>query len=363
MNKLNFSLVLVPILAVFVGCAQKVDSDFDLVGECRSIQECTELALDQKNKITLLENENNKLKEKEPNLFPPNGKIGECYARVLTPVKYRQELMKVLVTDAQERVETTAPTYKMVDKKVLVKEAGEKIITIPAVYKMVEEKVLVRSERKEFEKVDAKYDIKSEDVLVSKSHKEWKSFSREACNNDPRCSVSNMNDLTGEIICLVKVPAKYKKITKKVILSPEDTKEKIIPAIYKIITKRVMIKPAEIRRIKIPAVYKTVRVKEIDNESKVKKFHIDAVYENVYKKIKIADETMEWKRILCINLINEIKILELQRALKNRNFYNGKIDGEYGTQTKEALKEYQQSNKLSIGALTIETLKDLNVSY
>ena len=124
-----------------------------------------------------------------------------------------------------------------------------------------------------------------------------------------------------------------------------------------------MVKPAEVKRIKIPAVYKSIQVKEIDQESKVKKFHIDAVYQNIDKKIKIADETMEWKRILCVNLINKIKILELQKALKKRNFYNGKIDGEYGTKTKKALKEYQKINNLSIGALTIEVLEDLNVSY
>ncbi len=51
---------------------------------------------------------------------------------------------------------------------------------------------------------------------------------------------------------------------------------------------------------------------------------------------------------------------EIQNALKNAGFYRGKIDGQIGTQTKEAIKKFQEANKLNadgvMGSRTWELL-------
>jgi len=38
---------------------------------------------------------------------------------------------------------------------------------------------------------------------------------------------------------------------------------------------------------------------------------------------------------------------EIQTALKKAGFYNGVIDGQIGTQTKEAVKKFQEANKIN----------------
>ena len=45
---------------------------------------------------------------------------------------------------------------------------------------------------------------------------------------------------TGEILCRVLIPAKYKTITKQVVVTPARTIERPIPAVTKQITKRVV---------------------------------------------------------------------------------------------------------------------------
>lgn len=51
---------------------------------------------------------------------------------------------------------------------------------------------------------------------------------------------------------------------------------------------------------------------------------------------------------------------EIQNALKNAGFYNGKIDGQIGSETRKAIKEFQRQNDLRvdgiIGRNTWETL-------
>ncbi|MBL7197480.1 MAG: peptidoglycan-binding protein [Candidatus Omnitrophica bacterium] len=51
---------------------------------------------------------------------------------------------------------------------------------------------------------------------------------------------------------------------------------------------------------------------------------------------------------------------EIQSALKNAGFYNGKIDGQIGSETRKAIKEFQRQNDLRvdgiIGRNTWETL-------
>ncbi|MBT8422889.1 MAG: hypothetical protein KJP03_07215, partial [Gammaproteobacteria bacterium] len=48
-------------------------------------------------------------------LFPPNPKAGECYARVLIPAKYSTSTERVLIKEASERVEIVPASYKTVN--------------------------------------------------------------------------------------------------------------------------------------------------------------------------------------------------------------------------------------------------------
>ena len=254
--------------------------------------------------------------------FPPNAEPGKCYARVLHPADYKfVDERKIKIQEETPDIKVSPPKYEWIEKKVLVKDAVYKLKRIPPVYRTETQK-----------------------VLVSKAHKEWKKFTKEECLKDPiKCGlkdIKNINAFTGEIVCLVEVPD-----------------------IYKTITKKILVEPAKVKKVLVsPAVYKTIRVKRLVKEPEAKRYIQPAVYETVRTKIKEGKEKIEWKEVVCFNLVTEDFIKKLQSILKKEGLYKGPIDGIYGSKTKNALIAYQEKNNLFRGALTIETLKNMGFS-
>ncbi len=240
-------------------------------------------------------------------LFPPGAKSGECWARVFI-----------------------APTYRTSSERVLKHGESEQLEIIPAQYEWVEEKVLVKPESKQLVEVPAKYEMQQERVLVKEAHTVWKKG---------RGPIEKIDHATGEIMCLVEVPASYKTVTKKVMVSPPTTKELFIPAEYKTVKVRKMISAAQERKISIPAEYQTITRTEIASEGH-----------------------MEWRRILCETNVNSSIIKEVQMTLRNAGHDPGRIDGVIGRHTQSALKSYQRANSLGEGGLTYETLRHMNIS-
>jgi hypothetical protein len=213
---------------------------------------------------------------------------------------------------------------------------------------------MVKGPGKKLITVPAVYKTVTEKVLVSPEHNEWKK------GVGP---IERVDSITGEIMCLVKVPAVYKTVTKRVMVTPPQTKEVEIPAVYKTITKKVLVTPAQTKKVVIPAVYKTVRVKKMITPPQVQKHTIPAVYKTVTKRVKIEDAKLVWKPILCKTNMNAVTIKELQRALSSAGFNPGPIDGVYGPLTRAAVRRFQKAKGLPSGALTIETLRALHVAY
>ncbi len=173
--------------------------------------------------------------------LPMDAKSGQCFAEYLEPAKYRTVTEKVLKREASEKIITTPAKYEWVDEKVLVKEASTRVVSIPAVY-----------------------ETRYEKVMVEPAKQVWKKGSGP---------VERIDDATGEIMCLVEIPPKYKKVK-----------------------KRVLVKPATTKEVEIPAVYSTQRTKRLVAEPQVKRVEIPAVYSTVTRREKISDAIYSWYR-------------------------------------------------------------------
>jgi len=116
----------------------------------------------------------------------------------------------------------------------VVKEASTEVVDVPAVY---------RSE--------------TESVLVEPARSVWKK------GTGP---IQRIDNTTGEIMCLVEVPARYETLTKTVLDSPAATKTIDIPAVYKTVKVQRLVTPATEQRIDVPAEFSNVetRVKVAD---------------------------------------------------------------------------------------------------
>jgi len=285
-------------------------------------------------------------------LLPPEAKPGECYARVFIPPTYRTSTEKVLMSEASERLDVIPAEYEWVEKKVLVTEASERLEVVPASYQWVEEKYLVKEASTRMEQIPAKYDWKTETILVKPAYSVWKKG---------RGPIEKVDNATGEIMCLVEIPAVYETVKKKVMVSSPSTRTVNIPAEYQTVRKKVMVKPPTTRKVEIPAVYKTVKVRKLAVAPKERRTPIPAEYRTVTKTEKVTEGRMEWRQILCETNVSTDVITKIQMALQRAGHNPGPIDGVLGRQTRDAMKSYQQKKGLAVGELTYETIKSLGV--
>ena len=242
--------------------------------------------------------------------LPPNARPGECYARVYVPPMFRTE-----------------------SEQILKKEAAERLEIIPARYETVTERVMVKPETTKLTQVPAKYENVKETLLVAPARTEWQ---KGPC--DPKRQIDNA---TGECLCLVEIPPRYKTVTRRVMVTPPTTREIVIPAEYKTVKKQVEISPPAERRIPIAAEYTTVT-----------------------RQVKTSDAHMKWVPIDCKTrapLYDRDTTLALQTALKDRGFDPGPIDGIFGSRTRAAMEDFQRTNGLEPGVFDKATSNALKI--
>ncbi len=165
-----------------------------------------------------------------------------CYHEHLLPAKYETVKEPVLIRNETEKSVITPASYRTVEKKILVKEASTKIVNVPAVYETI-----------------------SEQIVDKPAHQIWKKG---------QGAIQKIDESTGEIMCLLDVPATYTTVSTKVLKTPETTKT-----------------------IKIPAEYKTISVKEVVNPAQETRVKIAAKYNYVSKKKKVGDSQYVWHEI------------------------------------------------------------------
>lgn len=286
--------------------------------------------------------------------LPPNAKPGECYARVLIPARYQAATERVLVEPESQRMETIPAQYQSGSERVLVREQSERVEVIPATYRTVTERVLVQPEQEVLTPVPPTYRTVTERILVKQGFTTWKKG---------RGPIERLDQATGEIMCLVEVPPEYRTVTKRVIERPASSTRSVSPAVYRTVTRQVVDRPASTRRIAIPAQYDTVKVRKMVQPPSQRAIPIPARYETITKRMKVGQERLEWRSILCETNTTPDIISEIQRALRTAGFNPGRIDGRYGRQTKEAVSRYQRSKGLPSGGLTMNTLRSLGVRH
>ncbi|RTZ97441.1 MAG: hypothetical protein DSY90_07445 [Deltaproteobacteria bacterium] len=285
-------------------------------------------------------------------LFPPNAEPGKCYAKVLVPASFKTVSEEIVKREAAEKIETVPAEFEWVEKKVLVKEATEKIEVIPAVYETVEEKIEIVPASFKLETTKPVYETVDVKVIDKPARTAWKKGSG---------LLDKIDHATGDIMCLVNIPATYKTIKKQVLKTPATVKKVEVPAQYKTYKRQVVKKPAEVKKVTIPAEYKTIKVKKLVTPAKEVRIPIPEERQVVKKRIKESDEKMSWQPVLCETNMTPDVIKKIQAALADKGFEPGPVDGALGSGTLKALKEFQQKNGLATGGLTYESLKALAV--
>lgn len=342
-----------PINGDFARLQAELDSEKSRADELMSSKSTLESTLSERDrKVDELLAKLSTADSMSSDLLPPQAKPGQCFARVFTPPVYQTTNKSVLAKEASESIRVTEPAYDNVQERVLVKEASTKLKVIPARYDWVEERMLVKEASERLEVIPAQYETIEEQLLVSPASTVWKKG---------RGPIEKINDMTGEIMCLVEVPAVYKTLRSQKLVSKPTTRTIAIPAEYKMVKKRIMVEAPRTEEIEIPAVYKNVKVRKMVVAAAEQRVAIPATYKNVSERHLVTEGQLEWQPILCETNTTTDTIRKLQNALATKGYNPGPIDGVVGRQTMRAVTRYQGDNSLPSGKLTIETLQRLNV--
>ena len=165
-----------------------------------------------------------------------------CYKEYFTPATYKTVSEEVVLKPETKKIKIIPAKYEMVEKTIEVTPASTKTITVPATYEYTEEKILVEKEKTV-----------------------WKKGVNPA---------QKLDGATGEIMCLIKVPAKYKTIKKKVVKTPATTKT-----------------------VEIPAVSKTIKIKKLVSAATTEDITIPEVKSTIQKSVPDAKETFTWIKV------------------------------------------------------------------
>jgi len=176
---------------------------------------------------------------------------GDCYKEYFVPEKYQTVLEEVLIRNEHNETTILEPEFEMVEKTIVIKPAGKEIVEVPAEYEETEEKVLVEAEKTVWKK-----------------------------GQNPAQKVSGA---TGEIMCLVKVPAKYKTITKRVLKASATTKIVEVPAETKVIKVKKLLADAKVQHTIKPALFETIEKVTLASESRFDWIHASDKVDDEYK--------------------------------------------------------------------------------
>jgi len=286
--------------------------------------------------------------------LPVAANSGSCFAKVWNEPKYTTVPQRRLVQAAGERTEVLPARYEKATETVIVTPATKKYRTIPAEYETVTEQMLVRPAYVRTDTIPATYDVIEEKVLVKPAYKTWKPG-----------KMTNIQrvDESGQILCLVDVPAEYKTVTKREPRTPEQTKNIQVPAEYASVQKTVVKTPERVEEIDVPAVTEVRTYDKLVEAPKQVKVPVEAKYEEVPTQQLTENGCYAWRQILCDSNMTTDTITKLQKVLGKNGYYQGQPTGKFDDATLAAVNSYEKANNLPIdGYLNIETADSLGIS-
>ena len=152
-------------------------------------------------------------------------KARQCMAKVKVPARFKTVVKKVQISPAvNKRVKVRDAQYRYISKRVLARPATHRFQYIPAQYRNITKRVLVKP-----------------------AHYAWE--------KGKKSPIQRIDNMTGEIMCRVKVPAVYKTVNQRVLVRPAKRIKKTVPAVYHMVKQKQLVAPVQYRNINRPARY------------------------------------------------------------------------------------------------------------
>lgn len=301
---------------------------------------------------------------------------------IRVPAEYREQTERIEIKPA-----TTQWVRKRADKNCLSEDPNDclvwGLVEVPAEYRNITKRVRVGCPEGFTDSGDDC--IKLEEVPAEFSTRNYRKLKAAGATQQ------------------VEVPAEYKTITRRVLKRPATTRVIEVPAEYSTHTIQKLVRAASvdvvrqpkiidtylekvrkpcpegwaidnsggvgnngdcIRMAEVPAEFATRDVRKLVTPATTRTIEVPAEYTTVTKRLLVKKGGFtEWREVLCSESVTPNIILQIQRALQERGYDAGAIDGVLGSLTKTALIQYQNDKGLPIGQMDMRTLQQLGVSF
>lgn len=191
-------------------------------------------------------------------IAPPRGAhAGQCFAKVREPDEVVHDRERVMVQPGGSFQKTTPAVTRTIEKQVTVSAAHTETVTHPAVYKTVSRTV---TEPGRSYRVDtpARYQTLTRRVLIEPARTVWRHSEGRPVYGQPYPGQS-VYAATGEVLCRVRIPARYALTSERVLVSPASHHVVKGAPVTHHVSERVQVSPASVEHIQHPAVVRTVR--------------------------------------------------------------------------------------------------------
>ncbi len=231
-----------------------------------------------------------------PSDFPPDAHPGQCFAQVRTRPTYETYSERYEVSPGRRERRVIPAVYEWSERQVLVEPARTERRVIPATFRAVTETVVVSPATVRTERSEPVFETVTERVIARPAHAEWRrtfvgpgGFLPEGARVQP----------TGEVVCLVEVPAEYATVERRVMRDPGRTVEIPVPAVTRPVTRQVIDQPERIEDLTIPAVYRTERFRRLVSAERVDYIDVPPVYGMREARREISPGVFEWRQVSC----------------------------------------------------------------
>ncbi|MGD9889221.1 MAG: peptidoglycan-binding protein [Halothiobacillaceae bacterium] len=281
----------------------------------------------------------------------PRLKAGECWAPTVILPRRISTALEIVTRDAVNDIQVRPATIKPEQRTRIVREGTQTYRVEPPVFKKVTKKILVREEVRRSIVEPATFETREEKIEIEAAHDAL-----------VPCRVpGSINTGSGQALCVKAMPARYKTITRKILLKPETTREEVEPAIYREVSTWVVETPARTVPIDLPEKTRSYTVLAISTPEQIDETQQPPTIVNINSTRYDGTPTPVWRQTPCAEDLSPELIQRLQTALNKAGFQVGPVDGKLGDRTSRAVQSYQNQHGLASGALTLETMHHLGV--
>jgi len=161
-------------------------------------------------------------------------KPGMCFYEHYKPATLKKNMEKVLISEETETLEVVPASFTAGKKEIMIRPKSNKYLTTPASFKTEQIK-----------------------ILIEPAKSVWKKG---------KGLVEKVDNVTGEIMCRVEIPAVYKEFSKKIVDKPAVATLIPVPQTMKSFDTSMLEKDAQEVRKPVPATYETIETFETIGE-------------------------------------------------------------------------------------------------